>query len=98
MGRGPRSFLFVAVKALVTVAITVSLLATQSPPALAVSPAYSSATQQSVRTEGDWILTAQLFDGSIANYTDKVAIVPYLANYASAGLVRATQVTGDSRY
>ena len=48
--------------------------------------------------EADWILTAQLGDGAIAHYTDKVAIRPYLANYAALGLVRATQVTGDSRY
>jgi hypothetical protein len=51
-----------------------------------------------VRQEADWILTAQLPDGAIAHYPDKVAVWPYLANYAAQGLVRATQVTGDPRY
>lgn len=59
---------------------------------------YASSTVNAVRAEADWILSAQLPDGAIAHYTDKVAIWPYLSNFAALGLVRATKVTGDSRY
>jgi hypothetical protein len=51
-----------------------------------------------VRSDADWILAAQLPDGAIANYVDRRAIWPYLANYAAIGLARAAQVTGDARY
>jgi hypothetical protein len=51
-----------------------------------------------IRAEADWILTAQLPDGAIAHYPDKVRVWPYLASYASVGLTRATAVTGDARY
>ena len=51
-----------------------------------------------VRSDADWILSAQLPDGSIANYVDRQAIWPYLSNFAAMGLARATEVTGDARY
>ena len=66
-------------------------------PAITV-PTVDPATVSAVRAEADWALGAQLADGAIAHYTDKVAIWPYLANFTSAGLVRATTVTGDQRY
>lgn len=51
-----------------------------------------------IRAEADWILTAQLPDGAIANYVDRLAVWPYLSNFAAMGLVRATEVTRDPRY
>jgi hypothetical protein len=51
-----------------------------------------------VRADADWTLTAQFSDGAIANYIDRQAVWPYLGNYASLGLTRARQVTGDRRY
>ena len=51
-----------------------------------------------VRSDADWILTAQLPDGAIANYVDQKAIWPYLANYAAMGLAHASEVLSDSKY
>src|SRR5919198_2126433 len=51
-----------------------------------------------VRADADWFLPAQFSDGAIANYVDRQAVWPYLSNFASLGLTRATQVTGDRRY
>jgi hypothetical protein len=55
-------------------------------------------TVSDVRAEADWILSAQLPDGAIAHYPDKVRILPYLSSFAAVGLSRATAVTGDRRY
>lgn len=55
-------------------------------------------TVASVRAEADWILSAQLADGAIAHYPDKVRILPYLSHFAALGLVRASAVTGEPRY
>jgi len=102
MSRGLRTRVFIAVAGLLAVAVSAAVVGAAPPPARAATaappPSYSLATQQTVRAEADWILTAQLGDGAIAHYTDKVAIKPYLSNYAALGLARATQVTGDSRY
>jgi hypothetical protein len=51
-----------------------------------------------VATDADWILRAQLPDGSIAQYVDRQAVVPYVGNYAALGLARATSQTGRSVY
>jgi hypothetical protein len=61
------------------------------------APAPAASTSQ-VRSDADWILAAQLPDGAIANYVDRQAIWPYLANYAAVGLARAAEITHDSRY
>ena len=55
-------------------------------------------TVDDVRADADWILAAQLPDGAIAHYSDRVAVWPYLANFAAQGLLRATEVTGDQKY
>ena len=55
-------------------------------------------TVANVRSDADWILQAQLPDGALTHYVDRVAIWPYLANQAATGLARATEVTGDPRY
>ena len=65
--------------------------------ALALGAA-SAGTTDDVRSDADWILTAQLPDGAIAHYVDKQAVWPYLANFAASGLARATKTTGDRRY
>jgi hypothetical protein len=69
-----------------------------STPTASPTPAYSAATIAAVKSDADWILSAALPDGAICHYVDHVRIMPYLANYASWGLTRAFQVTGDSRY
>jgi hypothetical protein len=56
------------------------------------------ASSSDVRADADWILSAQLPDGSIANYVDKNAIWPYLSNFATMGLARAAEVTSDKKY
>ena len=69
--------------------------------AFGLSPRSTSATAlltADVRADADWILSSQLADGSIANYSDKLAVWPYLSNFAALGLVRATAVTGDKKY
>ncbi len=62
-----------------------------------VNPA-SAAAVADIRGDADWILTAQLSSGAIANYVDRQAVWPYLSNFAAMGLARATQVTGDKKY
>lgn len=68
--------------------------------AIALCPAASHAQLlvTDVRAEADWILGAQLSDGSIANHADKQNIWPYLSHFASMGLTRATEVTGNKKY
>ena len=78
---------------LVASAITIAPFASAT-----TTQTYSADTISAVRDESQWILGAQLADGAIANYTDKVAVWPYLANYAAIGLARATKVTGDPSY
>jgi hypothetical protein len=51
-----------------------------------------------VRAEADWTLQAVLPDGAIAHHVDRVRIWPYLSNFATIGLARAGQLTGDGRY
>src|SRR2546423_560434 len=63
-----------------------------------VPPAYDATTVANVRTDADWLLSAQLTDGAIGHYVDRVKIWPYLGNEAALGLARATQVTGDPKY
>jgi hypothetical protein len=61
------------------------------------SPALA-ATADDVRSEADWVLSAQRSDGAIANYVDKLAVWPYLSHFAAMGLARAKEVTGDKKY
>jgi hypothetical protein len=60
-------------------------------------PAHAAVVDD-IRSDANWILSAQLSDGAIANYVDRQAVWPYLANFAAMGLARATQVTKDKRY
>jgi hypothetical protein len=62
------------------------------------TPSASGAAVADVRADADWVLSSQLPDGAIANYVDRQAIWPYLANFAAMGLARATGVTGDRKY
>lgn len=54
------------------------------------------------QADADWlmgaVLTSGSMDGAIASYPDKQHIRPYMANLAALGLVRATEVTGDTKY
>jgi len=61
-------------------------------------PVFDATTVANVRSDADWLLGAQLPDGAIAHYADRVKIWPYLGNEAALGLARATEVTGDTRY
>jgi hypothetical protein len=88
---------FVAVLAApLSAAVERSAQAAKAPAAPKVT--YSPDVVSAVKAEADWTLGAQLADGAIAHYTDKVAIWPYIANFAAAGLVRAGTVTRDPRY
>ena len=49
-------------------------------------------------TDADWILRAQMPDGAIATYVDRVGVSPYLANYAAMGLAAAAAKTGNAGY
>jgi hypothetical protein len=57
-----------------------------------------AAVVDDIRGDANWILSAAMGDGAIANYPDKQAIWPYLANFAAMGLARATVVTKDRSY
>ncbi len=67
--------------------------------ALAFLPgAARAAVADEARIEAEWILQAQLPDGSIATQLDHARIWPYLANFAAIGLARASELAGDPRY
>jgi hypothetical protein len=51
-----------------------------------------------VKNDADWLLQAELPDGALGHYVDRVKVWPYLANEAAMGLARATEVTGDTTY
>jgi hypothetical protein len=61
-------------------------------------PAFDAITVANVRADADWLLGAQMPDGAIGHYVDRVKIWPYLGNEAALGLARATEVTGDTKY
>jgi hypothetical protein len=64
-----------------------------------ISHALSSAEVEQVRGSADFILSCQCPNGMIAQRPErKVRVVPYFANLACIGLLRAYQVTGDRRY
>ena len=89
-----RLALFVTIALAVPVVSTSAVLAKQT----VVAPTASAVTASAVTADADWIMQAQLPDGGIAHHVDRVAIAPYLANYAAVGLARARQVTGDTGY
>ena len=51
-----------------------------------------------VAADADWIMSARMPDGAIANYVDRQAVWPYLSNFAAMGLAKATTVTGNANY
>ena len=51
-----------------------------------------------VAAEADWIMSARLPDGAIANYVDRQAVWPYLSNFAAMGLAKASVVTNNTSY
>ncbi len=51
-----------------------------------------------VSSDADWIMSARLPDGAIANYVDRQAVWPYLSNFAAMGLAKATTVTRNNAY
>jgi hypothetical protein len=59
---------------------------------------FDATTVSNVRADADWLLQAQLPDGAIGHYVDRVKIWPYLGNEAAVGLARTTEVTGDPKY
>lgn len=81
-------------------ALTAATTATAAPAAAApaTASASASAATTAIAANAAWNLSAQLPDGAIANYTDRLAVSPYLGNLAAMGLARATEVTGDPRY
>jgi hypothetical protein len=50
------------------------------------------------RDSADWILLAQLPDGSLATHADRTFVNPYLAGVAAAGLAAATRATANPAY
>src|SRR5687767_1641527 len=60
------------------------------------APAYGNTA--AVIEDANWILSAQMPDGAIAHHVDRVAVWPYLANFAAMGLSRARVVTGNRAY
>jgi hypothetical protein len=61
----------------------------------------SGATLASIEADADWIASAQLPDGAIANYPfngTSAVIQPYLSNYGAIGLAEATSASGDMTY
>ena len=55
----------------------------------------------SIEADANWIASAQLPDGALANYPfngTSAVIQPYMSNYGAIGLAEATVATGDSTY
>ncbi|MBV8981404.1 MAG: hypothetical protein JO086_10930, partial [Acidimicrobiia bacterium] len=61
-------------------------------------PVEAAVNGSNVAADADWIMSARLTDGAIANYVDRQAVWPYLSNFAAMGLAKATTVTGNSSY
>ena len=61
-------------------------------------PVQAAVNAANVAADADWIMTARLSDGAIANYVDRQAVWPYLSNFAAMGLAKATTVTGNASY
>jgi len=87
-----------------TLATTTPATTTPPPATGATGPttrAPSSATLASIEADADWIASAQLPDGAIANYPfngTSAVIQPYLSNYGAIGLAEATSASGDMTY
>jgi hypothetical protein len=61
----------------------------------------TGASLASVAADANWIASAQLPDGALANYPfngTSAAIEPYVSNYGAIGLAAATAATGDPAY
>jgi hypothetical protein len=61
----------------------------------------SSAALVSIEADANWIASAQLPDGALANYPfngTSAAIQPYMSNYGAIGLAEAAIATGDTTY
>src|SRR5207247_2794352 len=66
--------------------------------ALAAPTAGRATVATDVAAEADWIMSARLPDGAIANYVDRQAVWPYLSNFAAMGLAKAGVVTKNTTY
>jgi hypothetical protein len=55
----------------------------------------SATVAADAKADAQWIGLAQLSDGAIANYTDRVSIWPYEGSYAAWGLATLAAQTGD---
>jgi hypothetical protein len=63
--------------------------------------ALSSTTLISIEADANWIVSAQLPNGAIANYPfngTSAVIEPYMSNYGAIGLAEATIATDDAVY
>jgi hypothetical protein len=83
--------------------LAASFLGVAGVPASAASPAASSAVPATAaagepRAAADWILAAQLPDGSIASHVDRTFVNPYLSGFAAIGLASASRATADPAY
>ena len=61
----------------------------------------TSAALASIEADANWIASAQLPDGALANYPfngTSAVIQPYMSNYGAIGLAEATVATGDTTY
>src|SRR5207247_4457519 len=65
---------------------------------LAAQTAGRATVATDVAAEADWIMSARLPDGAIANYVDRQAVWPYLSNFAAMGLAKASGVTKNMSY
>ena len=84
---------------------TAPTTSTTLPPATGATgpttPAPSGAALASIEADADWIASAQLPDGAIANYPfsgTSAVIQPYVANYGAIGLAEASAISGDMTY
>jgi hypothetical protein len=64
---------------------------------IAIAPGVSGAIGDP-GNEAEWILRAQLPDGSIASHADRSFVNPYLGAFGAIGLAAESSATGDRRY
>ena len=76
---------------MLAITVAIGLVAMVSAPAARAAPGEP-------RDEADWMLAAQLPDGSIASHADRTFVNPYLGGFAAAGLAAATRATGNPAY
>jgi hypothetical protein len=85
-------------RAVVVVVLAASFVLASAASPVAGQAATGAPSPTDAGSDADWVLTAQLADGSVGSSTDRAVVVPYQSNLAVIGLADAARATGDATY